>query len=230
MISGKIYKIVNSKTDHVYFGSTERKIEERLNSFLCRPRNDKTKALLRELGRDCFNVIHIEDFVCPSLEELHKREDEYIDAFAEKSPLLSLNNNRAHRTPEQRKKKAHEYYLKNRQYIYKQTRNRITATPERHEEYKSYMRQYSQDNKDRRREREKKRREDNPQLIVAEREKNKKNYEEKKDDIIRKQEERHALDREKGLTRCEPCDKTLSTKASYKRHLKSKSHLSKTQS
>ena len=78
---GKIYKILNSESDDVYVGSTTQKLSKRMTNHRTQAKNGKNHLLyqqMREIGDDKFYIELVENYPCESLEQLNKREGEWI--------------------------------------------------------------------------------------------------------------------------------------------------------
>lgn len=106
---GKIYKIVNLVTDDVYVGSTSKKYLS--SRFGCHiqdakdeTRHSKLNLAIRQYGRAQFQISLLENFPCNSDVELQAREQYYIE---ELNP--EYNQNAAHLTYEEMRKKKNEY-------------------------------------------------------------------------------------------------------------------------
>jgi len=147
---GKIYKIINSKNDKVYFGSTfKKRLQDRMNNHKYDTINNKMKLHneMNEIGFQYFNILLIEEVDAESKGDLLKIEEKYINEFREQSPDLCLNKIRAYCSPENKKIRKHDIYLRNKEGQYSRRRAVITASKESHEKYKKDCRDYYQKNK-----------------------------------------------------------------------------------
>lgn len=144
--NGKIYKIINSKNDKVYIGSTcIHKLKYRLSTHKSKMKHrldEPFYAEMNELGKENFSIILLESGQFQNKIDLLKLEDKYIDGFKILTPELSLNNNMAAPSIEEKKATKKKYYLKHKERIYKVQRDRITKDKESHEKTKQYMRNY----------------------------------------------------------------------------------------
>jgi hypothetical protein len=81
---GKIYKIISSECDDVYYGSTVETLKRRLqkhkssyNHFLKGKKRPMTSFQILEKGN--YHIVLVEDYPCNSKEELQLRERFYIE-------------------------------------------------------------------------------------------------------------------------------------------------------
>ena len=130
---GKIYKIYNTINDDIYIGSTTQKLCERMRGHRKCVNDNKKQHLLiyktfREHGIEHFFIELIEKYSCNDIEELIRKEGEYIRALKP-----SLNKNIAGRTNneyrEDNREHKNEYYQNNK------------------EDMNEYMKQYRTNNK-----------------------------------------------------------------------------------
>ena len=147
---GKIYKILNSETDDVYFGSTTQKLSKRMTNHRTQAKSGKTHLLyqkMREIGDDKFYIELVEYFPCENLEQLNKREGEWIRASA------TLNEKVAGRTKQEydnetrdiKNKKAQDHYQENKERILQKQRESYIENKDRiNERHK----QYNEEHKD----------------------------------------------------------------------------------
>jgi len=91
---GKVYKIVNTVNDKIYVGSTCKKLlSQRMCDHRANCRDEKRcgKSLLyqemKDVGIDTFSIILIELYPCTTIDELTKKEQEYI---TELKPALNM--------------------------------------------------------------------------------------------------------------------------------------------
>ena len=81
--NGKIYQILNHKTDDIYIGSTCNPLTKRFyyhKSFYHDPKSQSRKlyAKMTEIGLEHFYIELVEDFECESKEQLRAREGFFI--------------------------------------------------------------------------------------------------------------------------------------------------------
>lgn len=75
--NGKIYKVVNTKTHHIYIGSTTQSLSRRMachRAFAKRGTDTPFYSAMSNLGIDNFRIKLIERFACKSREDLISRE------------------------------------------------------------------------------------------------------------------------------------------------------------
>jgi len=74
--NGKIYKIVNSKNDIIYIGSSTTTLPKRMNGHKSssKKQNSLFYTAMQELGDACFKIILIKPFPCNSKAELEAEE------------------------------------------------------------------------------------------------------------------------------------------------------------
>ena len=79
-MNGKIYKITNTLNGKVYIGQTIRSIELRWN-YHCSKSSEclKLKNAIQKYGKENFTIEQIDE--APSLDELNKKEEEWISFF-----------------------------------------------------------------------------------------------------------------------------------------------------
>ena len=80
---GKIYKIINTVDDKIYFGSTTRKLNLRFNNHRsdCKKVKNATFPLyqhMNKLGIDKFMIVLVETVPCNNIKELEAKEKQYI--------------------------------------------------------------------------------------------------------------------------------------------------------
>ena len=108
--NGKIYKVVSTKTDLVYIGSTADTLKRRFASHKCSYRKNHyptcSVSMLFELGIEFCSIELIEEYPCASRKELEKREGTFQKQYGN----LCVNRQVAGRT-------AKEYYQDKKDYI-----------------------------------------------------------------------------------------------------------------
>ena len=152
-IKAKIYKITNSKNDKVYIGSTRKKeLYSRMANHISDCKHRPTKSLfygfMNKVGVEYFEIVLIEDVEVDSRSDLLKLEEKYMNDFREQNPELSLNTIRSYTSPENKKIKKYENYVKHKDAQYDRQRKRITKNKESHDKYKKSMNDYYKNNKD----------------------------------------------------------------------------------
>ena len=128
--NGKIYKLVSPHTDKVYVGSCSHKyLSQRWATHNCDYRHFRNYTKAHDI-LDCGDcrIELIEKFPCNSAQELHMRENYWLD-----NTPNCINQNRAYRTPEERK-------MIQREVAYWRYNN--------DPDYKAQKRQYYQDHKE----------------------------------------------------------------------------------
>ena len=113
---GKIYKILNSETDDVYVGSTTQKLSKRMTNHRTNAKKGVTHFLyqkMREIGGDKFYIELVEKYPCNSLEQLNKREGEWIREMATLNEKVAGRNNKHY-------KQEHKEIIKEREKTYDQ--------------------------------------------------------------------------------------------------------------
>ena len=124
----RFYKILNSETDDIYVGSTTQKLSKRMTNHRTQAKRGKNHLLyqkMREIGDDKFYIELVEDYPCDSLEQLNKREGEWI------RQIETLNEKVAGRTKQEyandnrdiKNQKARERYQENREQELERSRN-----------------------------------------------------------------------------------------------------------
>lgn len=81
LITGKIYKIINTETPDIYIGSTTQPLSERFRKHKTSSRNihrnSKLYKFMRKIGTEKFSIVLIKKIKCSNINELHKIEDEF---------------------------------------------------------------------------------------------------------------------------------------------------------
>jgi hypothetical protein len=111
----KIYKIIDNTNNNVYVGSTTRTLNERLTSH-----RDKYKKYINGevrfassydiIKNNDYKIILIENYPCNNIDELHQREQHYIDN------IKCINIHRAYLSKENRKEQLKQNRLDKLQY------------------------------------------------------------------------------------------------------------------
>jgi len=148
--TGKVYKIINSKNDKVYFGSTfKKRLQDRMNNH----KSDaaRLKMMLYDemnaIGFQYFNILLIEEVDAKTKSDLLKIEEKYMNEFREQHPELCLNKIRAYCSVENKKIRNREMYFRHKEKQYTRRRAVITSSEESHQKYKDYCKTYYQINK-----------------------------------------------------------------------------------
>ena len=150
MKKGKIYKIINSKNNKVYIGSTIRKtLHIRMKYHKSDSKKKKMKLYdeMNKIGFQYFTILLLEEVEVESKGDLLKIEERYINEFREENASLCLNSIRSYCSPENKKIKKHEIYLRNKEGQYSRRRARITSNEESHQKYKDDCKSYYKKNK-----------------------------------------------------------------------------------
>lgn len=105
--NGKIYKIVDNTNGNIYIGSTcEKYLSRRLQGH----RDQKKCVSSCIINNNDYHIELIENWKCNSKDELHKREQYWMDK------LECVNKNRAH-NPLNKKEYKKQYRLNNKESI-----------------------------------------------------------------------------------------------------------------
>lgn len=114
--NGKIYKLV-CKDSHFYIGSTVQTLQARLQRHI----NSSIKGTSRvyqyinSIGWDNVHIELIEDYPCNTMNELHEREDMYIQLMYQDDKCL--NEHRAHLLKEEKLDNMKQYYQEHKEEI-----------------------------------------------------------------------------------------------------------------
>ena len=114
--NGKIYKILNSETSDIYVGSTCQRLAKRMMNHRTRVKEGKDTLLyleMREIGIEHFYIELVENFPCENLEQLNKREGEWMREIA------TLNEKVAGRTKNEYAEEHRESKNQNQENIIK---------------------------------------------------------------------------------------------------------------
>ena len=148
---GKIYKILNSENDDVYIGSTCQKLSKRMTNHRTNAKRGINHLLyqkMRDIGENKFYIELVEEYPCSSLEQLNKREGEWIREMA------TLNEKVAGRTKQEyandnreiKNQKAREHYQENREQEIERSRNNYQRDRERiNERHKKYNEEHKEE-------------------------------------------------------------------------------------
>ena len=118
--NGKIYKITDTGYNKVYVGSTCESLSKRIERHRAKYSSYKTGKtnknlsvfeIFDEFGIEDCKIELIENYPCSCKEELLRREGHYIKS------IDCVNKVIPHRTEEERKEVAREYYYKNKEKI-----------------------------------------------------------------------------------------------------------------
>ena len=98
--NGKIYSIRNHLDNDIYIGSTTISLSNRMVKHRCYAKTCKSNIYIkmREMEIDNFYIELVEEYPCDNIEQLRKKEGEYIRQMG------TLNTRIEQRT-------QHEYYL-----------------------------------------------------------------------------------------------------------------------
>tara|TARA_R110000782_G_scaffold446_9_gene1412 strand:- start:4539 stop:4991 length:453 start_codon:yes stop_codon:yes gene_type:complete len=124
---GKIYKIIDNTNGKVYIGSTAQPtLSRRLSGH-----KGHYKHYLAGKGRYCksfsilenkdFRIILICNYPCDNIDELHKKEQYYIDSYE------CINTHKAFQSSENRKDYLKQLRLNNYEYRRQQDKERYAA-------------------------------------------------------------------------------------------------------
>ena len=79
-LHGKVYKITSPNTDKIYIGSTIRTLQQRMSKHMADYKN-RTHTSKFVIDHGDADIELIEDFKCDSLDDLHRREGEFIKQY-----------------------------------------------------------------------------------------------------------------------------------------------------
>ena len=167
--NGKIYSIRNWVDDEIYVGSTTQTLSKRMerhrgNLYSEKCWNYRLYQKMRDIGKQHFYIELIEKYECNDIDELRKREGEWIRKIG------TLNHLVAGRTKQ-------ENYIENRDRILAQQKE---YADNHKAEKKEYDKEYHKNNKEKRSEQAKERYEEKKDYI---KEKTSQNYYKKKEEI-----------------------------------------------
>lgn len=128
--NSKIYKLINTTTNKVYYGSTTQSLKTRLREHKCR-RNYEKRETSKLLFNENDNVVIelVEEVECNNKKELHDRERFYIE-----------NNECVNKVIPNRT--LCEYYQDNKERIKKRNKEYMSK-PENYKKKMDYMEKYS---------------------------------------------------------------------------------------
>lgn len=92
--NAKIYKLVNTKTEDIYVGSTCSVLRKRLFEHKHKKDNRKVYTHLNQIGWDKVHIVLIENYPCSDKFELCKREQYWIDSLQPSLNSIRANTNR----------------------------------------------------------------------------------------------------------------------------------------
>jgi len=112
---GKIYKIIDNTNGNIYIGSSTQTLSRRLDGH-----RGHYKHYLNNTGRYCksfdiiknndYRIILIENVSCNNIDELHKKEQEFIDKFD------CINTQKAYQSKQNRKDYLKQLRINNLEY------------------------------------------------------------------------------------------------------------------
>ena len=126
--NGKIYKILNTVDDACYVGSTCQALSKRM-AYHRKARTRKVKntkgiySKMLEIGVDKFYIELIENYPCDNIEQLRKREGEFIRQIGTLNVIIAGRSvpetRRAYREThkDELKEKKKQYYDEHREQI-----------------------------------------------------------------------------------------------------------------
>lgn len=162
---GKIYKIVDNTNGNIYIGSTSeprlcRRLQKHKSSYKCYLNPNVKQGYMRSfdiIKNNDYNIFLIENYPCDSKDELHSREQYYIDKLEcinkanaygineENIKRLSKKHSKIRdRTTEQYKKshkKANDKYRKSEKYKI-MIKNLLIKNKEKNKKYKHNIHEY----------------------------------------------------------------------------------------
>jgi len=131
---GKIYKIIDNTNGNIYIGSTCenllcRRLQKHKASYKCWLNPIVTQGYMRSfeiIKNDDYRIILIEEYPCDTKEQLHAREQYYID----NTVCVNKNNTYFNKTEYQRK-----WRNKNRENVRKIANDWSKKNPDKRREY-----------------------------------------------------------------------------------------------
>ena len=151
---GKIHQILNSETDDIYIGSTTQKLSKRMTNHNTQAKNGKTHLLykkMREIGGDKFYIELVENYPCENLEQLNKREGEYLREMATLNEKIAGRTKKEYKTDykESISEKGKIHYQDNRKDILQKQRKHYKENQERiNERHKKYNNEHKEEIKE----------------------------------------------------------------------------------
>ena len=132
---GKIYKILNSRTNDVYVGATCQRLAKRMMNHRTRVKEGKETLLynkMREIGVEHFYIELIENYPCENSEQLNKREGDWMREIATLNEKVAGRTKKEYKTDckEKIKEQGKEYYEQRQDAIcakHRQRYNEITS-------------------------------------------------------------------------------------------------------
>jgi hypothetical protein len=130
---GYIYKIVCNLTNEIYYGKSNGKANQRLNSHKCKSNESSSKQII-ERGNYSFSIIedNIEDNLLTEREYFYIKNNEcinintpYIDGDNRYTRMLQKLKNNYNENPELYKKKSIDRYYNNHTKIREQRNEKI---------------------------------------------------------------------------------------------------------
>ena len=168
--TGRIYKIVNSKTDDVYYGSTVKTLEDRFKNHINTSKSSliPMAKFMAEIGTEHFEINLVEEVEVEDRKELLLLEKYYIMAAREKGEKLINKNlpivtkeekrlrNKKYREARKndedfistRRKCCKKYYVENKDKIVEIARNKYQNDIEFRERSLAKTRKYYREHKD----------------------------------------------------------------------------------
>ena len=132
---GKIYKILNSRTNDVYVGATCQRLAKRMMNHRTRVKEGKETLLynkMRDIGIEYFYIELIENYPCENSEQLNKREGDWMREIATLNEKVAGRTKKEYKTDckEKIKEQGKEYYEQRQGEIcakHRQRYNEITS-------------------------------------------------------------------------------------------------------
>ena len=146
--NGRIYCIRNNITDDIYIGSTTQPLSKRM-AWHRQDAKHKAKmhymlySKFNEIGIDNFYIELLENYPCETLEQLRKREGEFIREMATLNSLMAGRTKKEYR--EQNKDKRREYLEQNKDIIKEKNKEYYDTNKEK---IKEQLKEYREQNKE----------------------------------------------------------------------------------
>ena len=136
--NGRIYCIRNNVNDDVYVGSTTQPLSQRFQKHKCDLKNPKKNNFkfyqyMNELGEQNFYIELIEEYPCENIEQLRRKEGEWIRKMATLNTKIAGRTTREYYEEHLEDKKEYDklYHEENKDKRSKQAKERYEKDKER---------------------------------------------------------------------------------------------------
>lgn len=144
--NSKIYKIVNSKSNSIYIGSTTQSLARRMSVHRAFARHEykcgckKLARHMQKYGVQNFRIVLIETYPCKNKDELRAREEYWIEKLKPELNIVS-----AYLTKEKKKENWQKYYKQHSKKIKKRSKQWYQDNKEYAKERDSIYREKNKD-------------------------------------------------------------------------------------